>query len=300
MNSLSGWQKMADDRSLLEKARRELLWRHCVRDEKYALRNFWSIKVPGVGRMLFDLREAQVQAIDHWNENRYSLTLKARQIGWSTSVAAHCWHTAFFQPDREILLISKGEREAALLLSKVKYGLAHLPRWMWDRGPTLVTDSKTQVEFSNGSSITSLPSASDPARSFAGYLIVVDEWAFLNDPDSAWASIEPTADVGGRIIGLSTANGHGNFFHTLWVEAETGVNFFKTMFQSWRAGGRDDDWYATKKGALPAWQLAQEYPDNPEEAFLKSGNPVFDLDILWEMGKHIATPKIGMLVESVV
>jgi hypothetical protein len=28
------------------------------------------------------------------------------------------------------------------------------------------------------------------------------------------------------------------------------------------------------------WQLAQEYPDNPEEAFIRSGNPVFDVDHL--------------------
>jgi hypothetical protein len=28
------------------------------------------------------------------------------------------------------------------------------------------------------------------------------------------------------------------------------------------------------------WQLAQEYPTTAEEAFVKSGNPVFDLDVL--------------------
>jgi hypothetical protein len=288
------------ERSLKERVLREKQWRRCAKDEKYALRTTWSIKVPGQGRLPFNLRPAQEQAIDHWKENRYSLTLKARQIGWSTSVGAHAWHETFFFPDREVLFISKGEREAQLLLSKVRYGLDHLPSWMWARGPTMTTASKTAIEFSNGSSITSLPSASDPARSFSGYLIVVDEWGFLNDPDAAWASIEPVADVGGRIIGLSTANGHGNFFHTLWTEAETGVNFFKTMFQSWRAGGRDDDWYATKKANLPSWQLAQEYPDNPEEAFLKSGNPVFDLDTLWAMNEGVMTPRIGTLVETAV
>ena len=29
---------------------------------------------------------------------------------------------------------------------------------------------------------------------------------------------------------------------------------------------------------LPDWQLAQEYPDDPEEAFIRSGRPVFDLE----------------------
>lgn len=285
------------DRTRLERLRQEVLWRRAKLDEKFALRSFYSIKVPGVGRQLFNLRSAQEQAIDHWNSERYSLTLKARQIGWSTVVTGHCWHKTYFWPDREVLLISRGEREAGELLSKVKYGMQFMPRWMLDRGPTVISDSKQRIDFSNGSSIISLPSASNPARGFAGYVVVVDEWAFLNNPEEAWAAIEPVADVGGRIIGLSTANGYGNFFHDLWVGAETGVNLFRTMFHSWRAGGRDDDWYETKRRTLPSWQLAQEYPDNPEEAFLKSGNPVFDLDRLHEMGQRILTPKIGMLVE---
>ena len=43
------------------------------------------------------------------------------------------------------------------------------------------------------------------------------------------------------------------------------------------------------------WQLAQEYPTTPEEAFVKSGNPVFDLDILEEMGKHTTFGETGYL-----
>lgn len=290
----------ANDRGRLEKLRRELLWRKCRTDKKWFMRNYWSIKVPGVGRTLFDLRDAQDEAFDHWEDNRYSLTLKARQIGWSTGITAFCWHEAFFYPDREILFVSKGEREAQLLLDKAKYGMQFLPDWLVMRGPALTSDSKSTLTFSNGSSLISLPSASNPARSFAGYRVVVDEWAFLQNPEEAWASIEPVADVGGRITGLSTANGWGNFFHTLWLGAETGENQFKTMFHSWRAGGRDDDWYETKKRTLPSWQLAQEYPDNPDEAFLKSGNPVFDLEVLWEMGHRTVTPKVGMLVTGAV
>ena len=43
------------------------------------------------------------------------------------------------------------------------------------------------------------------------------------------------------------------------------------------------------------WQLAQEYPTTPEEAFVKSGNPVFDLDILQEMDKHTIHGEIGYM-----
>ncbi len=290
---------MSDDRSLKEKALRELQWRKAKRDVHYACSNFWSIKVPGVGKQLLVPRDAQAEAFDHWQKDRYSLTLKARQIGWSTATAAFAWWESYFYSDRETLFISRGEREAQDLLAKVKYGLKYLPEWMQARGPKQLNDSKLRVDFSNGSSIISLPSASDPARGSSAYRIVVDEWAFLPNAEEAWASIEPVADVGGRITGLSTANGYGNFFHTLWVGAETGTNQFVPMFHNWRAGGRSDAWYEEKKDALPDWQLAQEYPDNPDEAFLKSGNPVFNLEAVRRQEANVDRPWVGHIYDGV-
>jgi hypothetical protein len=90
--------------------------------------------------------------------------------------------------------------------------------------------------------------------------------------------------VGGRIIGLSTANGSGNFFHHLWTGASTGNNKFESMFFPWSATeDRGPSWYEEKKQSMLPWQLAQEYPTTPEEAFVRSGNPVFDLDVLDDM-----------------
>ena len=198
----------------LSELKQEAEWRKCVNDEKYFLRNYWHIAHPAYGRILFDLRDAQSQALDRWADNRYSLTLKARQIGWSTLVAAHQFWLAFFHPDQNIIDLSRTEREAVLLLRKTKYGMKHLPTWMVARGPKSEVEHQQRMAFSNSSQITSMPSASDPARGESATLIVVDEWAFLPNPEEAWASIEPVADVGGRIIGLSTANGSGNFFIT--------------------------------------------------------------------------------------
>ena len=46
--------------------RQEAEWRKCQRDEKYFLQNYWHIAHPAHGRILFALREAQAEAIDHW------------------------------------------------------------------------------------------------------------------------------------------------------------------------------------------------------------------------------------------
>ena len=270
--------------SRLRELQREAEWRRCVEDESYFLRMYWHIAHPAHGRILFDLRDAQSFALDHWDENRYSLTLKARQIGWTTLVAAHQFWLAFFRPDQNIIDLSRTERESVLLLRKSKYGFQHLPEWMVERGPESLVEHQQKMAFGNGSQITSMPSASDPARGESASLVVVDEWAFLPNPEEAWASIEPVADVGGRIIGLSTANGSGNFFHHLWVGSSTGNNKFEPMFYPWSATeDRDDSWYESKVESMLPWQLAQEYPTTPEEAFVKSGNPVFDLDVLDDM-----------------
>ena len=282
--------------SRLAELRQEAEWRKCVRDEKYFLQNYWHIAHPAHGRILFALREAQAEAIKHWAKNRYSLTLKARQIGWSTLVAAHQFWLAYFHADQNIIDLSRTERESVLLLRKSKYGFSHLPKWMVERGPKSLLDHQQRMGFANGSQIVSLPSASDPARGESATLIVVDEWAFLPSPEEAWSSIEPVADVGGRIIGLSTANGSGNFFHQLWVGSTTGSNKFESMFYPWSATeDRGDAWYQEKIESMLPWQLAQEYPTTPEEAFVKSGNPVFDLDILEEMSRQTTFGETGYL-----
>jgi hypothetical protein len=282
--------------SRLVELKQEAEWRKCQRDEKYFLQNYWHIAHPAHGRILFTLREAQEKAIENWAANRYSLTLKARQIGWSTLVAAHQFWLAFFHPDQNIIDLSRTEREAVLLLRKTKYGYQHLPKWMVERVPKSLVEHQQRMGFDNGSQVTSMPSASDPARGESATLIVVDEWAFLPNAEEAWASIEPVADVGGRIIGLSTANGSGNFYHHLWVGASTGANKFEPMFFPWSATeDRGDSWYQEKVESMLPWQLAQEYPSTPEEAFVKSGNPVFDLDILDEMSKHTTFGETGYL-----
>ena len=282
----------------LSELRQEAEWRKCVADESYFLRMYWHIAHPARGRILFDLRGAQSEALNRWANNRYSLTLKARQIGWTTLVAAHQFWLAFFHDDQNMIDLSRTERESVLLLKKTKYGFKHMPDWLLARGPQSVVEHQQRMGFSNGSQIASMPSASDPARGESASLVVVDEWAFLPNPEEAWASIEPVADVGGRIIGLSTANGSGNFFHQLWVGATTGNNRFDAMFFPWSASeDRDISWYESKKDSMLPWQLAQEYPTSAEEAFVRSGNPVFDLDVLERMSIHLKEGEQGFLHE---
>ena len=240
--------------------------------------NYVYIRHPEGGRISFAPSDAQIEAVRTWMSNRQSITLKARQIGFSTIIAIYVlWLTAFYR-DRQVILISIGEREAIKLLQKVKYAYRFLPDWMKERfGPIGQTQSKFTFD-GMASEIESIPS-SQPARGDSAYLIVCDELAHLKNAEEAYTAIEPAADVGGRIVMLSTAYGEGNLFHRLWVGAQAGTNDYHPMFFGWDSLGRDKEWYEAKANSsdMDEAKMAQEYPDNPEDAFLKSGRPVFNL-----------------------
>jgi len=257
--------------------------------------HFGHIKHPSEGMIPFKLRPAQKETVECWLDERYSIVLKARQVGFSTLVSIFCFWLTFFYPDRHIIMLSRTERESAKLLSHSKYLYNALPEWMKHVGP-VVQFTQTRCSMSNNSALESMPSANDPARGSTAFLIVVDEIAFIPNADDAWASIEPVVDVGGSCIMLSTAYGEGNLFHKMWVGSQTGTNQFKGLFFPWHASDRDQEWYDKKKAELPAWQLAQEYPDNPEEAFLKSGRPVFDHDAMRDI--ITSEPYRGRIVKS--
>lgn len=265
--------------------------------------NYVYIKHPSKGRIKFNLRPAQVQTVRTWLSERNSIVLKARQIGFSTLAAAFAFWLCFFWADRFVVMLSKTEREATKLLSKSKYIYKFLPQWMRLRGPELLQNNVLKMVFDNDSVIESLPSANEPARGESVYLAIIDEMAFLPNPEEAWASIEPIADVGGRVICMSTAKGEGNIFYNLWMGSQTGTNRFKGIFFPWSANeDRDDEWYTRQAIELPTWQLHQEYPSNPEEAFIRSGRPVFDIDALrafvTEPGKSGINKKLSDMPNS--
>ena len=262
-------------------------WETSTLDEKiqaftYFCATHWYIRHPERGRIHFELFPAQIEAVASWLEHRYTLSLKARQIGFSTLVSTFTFWLTYFYSDRAVVMLSRTERDATKLLDKAKYGARFLPDWIKYRGPVM-TVNQSKMGFSNESYVESLPSASDPARGETVYTVVVDELGLLPNSDEAWAAIEPIADVGGRVIMLGTAHGEGDLFHKLWIESQTGANRFKGIFFPWWSGDRDEEWFESKRRDLPDWQLAQEYPSDPDEAFLRSGHPVFNVETLKAM-----------------
>jgi hypothetical protein len=243
-------------------------------------------------KVSFELRPAQRRTATALARGEHVIVLKARQIGFSTLFSNWALWKCLTNPSYRVIFLSKNQDEAVYLLSHAKFAYDNLPFWLRERLPRQTKDNEQEIRFSNNSSITSLPSRKDAARGRTVSLLVADEFASLQDQEEAWAAMLPTTDVGGQAVVLSTAKGSGDLFETLWNKAITKSMNFTPLFFSWREAF-DEDYYAEKARSLLPWQLAQEHPSSSEEAFVRSGNAVFDLDMLKEM--TIQEPTYGDL-----
>lgn len=269
----------ASQRTVGHAVEREILWRGFRRDPKIFMEAAWKIRVPRKRPEVIKLWTPQQQVIDWYEEghDRY-VSLKARQLGWTTITTAWAFYTGFFNEFTPWLFISHNEDYAKKNLGFVKFGYANLPEWVKERGPELKGNTTEIMEWDNGSRIESIPATGSSGRGDAVFGVMWDETAFAPNPDEQFAAIEPL--VYGPLIMLSTANGYGNLFEQTYMDSKKPGSVWKSMFIPWSGRpDRDQEWYDRKARQARAkgqeWILHQEYPRNDMEAFAKSGrNPI--------------------------
>lgn len=158
----------------------------------------------------------------------------------------------------------------------------------------------------------------------------VSELAFWPYPEETMTSaLQAVPQNAGTMVAVeSTANGIGNYFHRLWQAAERGESEFVPLFYPWHAEPTyrlpvppdfqrtEEEEELAKEFKLSNEQLCwrrwclrancngdinkfhQEYPATPHEAFIASGRPVFDIQILEQHLKECKPPiAMGRVVE---
>ena len=154
------------------------------------------------------------------DRNRFKIGNMARQIGKSFIVALEAVDDAM-ETASDWVLLSAGERQSKELMSKVKmhceaYSIAasDIQESLYsvnDVRYTLLT-----ITLPNGARIMGLPANPDTARGFSAN-VVLDEFAFHKDSDRIWQALFPTISRGYKIRIVSTPQGLGNRFHTLFT-----------------------------------------------------------------------------------
>lgn len=232
---------------------------------------------PVQGKISFDLYNYQRSVLYHFLKNRFNIVLKFRQAGLTELISMYCLWLAMFHPNKNIQIISIKDRVAKKVLRRIKYMYRNLPYFLRIsvvNGRPGEIGTGTEIEFSNGSTITSIPTTEDAGRSEAVSLLVIDEAAIVRWATQIWAAAFPTLSTGGSSIINSTPYGVGNFYHKQWVDAVAGGNEFFPIRLHWRMHPeRDNEWYRVMASALGPRRTAQEIDGD----FLTSGNSVFDL-----------------------
>jgi len=229
----------------------------CGKDPIYFMKKYVKIQHPTRGLISFDTYPFQEDCVGHFEENRFNVILKSRQLGISTLTASYALWMGIFQRDKNILVIATKLGVAMNFIRKVKTMLRSLPKWLVL--PEVVADNKQTIEFSHGSIIKAIPTSDDAGRSEALSLLIVDEAAFVKNFDMLWMGLYPTLSTGGRAIVLSTPNGVGGQYYKLYTDGVQGENEFFPINLPWDVHPEhDQEWFDKETRNMSKRQIAQE------------------------------------------
>ena len=257
----------------------------CGKDSAYFINNYCRISHPMKGLIQFKTYPYQDDLLNDYNDFRFNVILKARQLGISTITAAYCVWFMLFHKEKNIVVLATKFSTASNLVKKVKSMMKNLPDWL--KLAQISVDNRTSFELSNGSIIKAVPTSGDAGRSEALSLLVVDEAAHIEKMGDIWTAVYSTLATGGRCIALSTPKGTGNWFHKTYADAVDGENEFNPIKLMWDVHpDRDQAWFEKETKNMPKRDVAQELLCN----FNTSGDTVIHPDDLGWIHKNIKDP----------
>lgn len=239
------------------------------------------------------------------------IVLKARQLGISTATEAMAFNLSFIFPGYRALVLAHEIPASRNLLEMTQ---RYWDTYPFRRLYTPKFYSKNDLGWIETDSAVNIATAGNKGagRSSTIHFLHASEMAFYPDPKTVMTGLSQTIpeERGTVVVAESTANGRGNYFHQQWLEAEQGESDYTPLFFPWwkhpeylashiqipyhslgklseierdlkTRYGLDDDRLAWRRYAIrnkcQSDQLIfmQEYPSDPEEAFLATGMNVF-------------------------
>ena len=149
----------------------------CGEDPIYFIKKYLYIQHPLKGRLPFDLYPFQEECVEAFLNYKFTIALKSRQLGMSTTISAYCLWMAMFRRDANILIMATKLDVSKFMIQKIRTTFKMLPVWMLNlldlKEPE--AESVKYIKFNNGGKITAIPTSVDAGRGEAVTLLVVDE-----------------------------------------------------------------------------------------------------------------------------
>lgn len=205
----------------------------CKKDKVYFISKYIKVEHQLLGLTNFELFPFQERIIRELDSYRFNILRKFRQAGCTTIACAYALHICVFEKNKTIPILSMGDIESTEVLARIKIMYDELPGFL-KPAITKGGDNKHNLELVTGCKIKARPGKKTSGRGLSGYLLIIDEAAFIDNIKDIWKAVYPIIATGGRVFMLSTVNGMGNFFHTMWMEALEKRNEFNYIDIDWR------------------------------------------------------------------
>lgn len=163
-----------------------------------------------------------------------TIVLKGRQQGISTYVSARYLHRTMFNQGIKTFILTHEAEATANLFDMTKRFYEHLPD---GTSPKAQKDSAKELRFNSIDSGYAVGTAGNKGAGRSQTIQLchgseVGFWPFAEE--HAQGLMQAIGgQAGTELILESTANGIGNYFHSVWIGAEQGLNGFQAIFIPW-------------------------------------------------------------------
>ena len=263
---------------------------------RWRLENLYKIKTKnGTVSNLIPTR-AQAKFLE--DETQYNVILKARQLGFSTLCLIRLLDKALFTPNTTCVVQAHTREGVTKLFKIIKFAYDNYPKKYPKAKAKYNTKTDLQFEEINSSIYVATSVRGDTVDH-----LHISEMGFMENAEEKFVATSAAVTPRGSITIESTANGVGDFFYDFYNVAEE--KGFKPHFYPWFMAdeyvrepiGFEPDtlqlaiqekyslsdeqlaWYS-HMSKLVGEKFKQEYPMNPQEAFIAAGGNVFPVEEL--------------------
>jgi len=208
----------------------------CVKDTPYALRTYLQTYDNTVSKYVpLELFPDQVSLLDDYENYNENIALKYRQAGVSTVTAAWASKRLVFakktKPEK-ILIIANKLDTAQEMANKVRGFVEQWPSWV-DIGFTKEKNSQRHYKLTNGCEVKAVATSKDALRGYTPTILIFDEAAYIEADSDFWSACMASLSTGGKVIVISTPNGHDPIYYEIYDQADRGMNDFKVSEMYW-------------------------------------------------------------------
>jgi len=198
------------------------------------------------------------------NTLRKSLTIKkillcwGRQTGKSTLLTLAAIHFAFTHPNSTQLIISPSQRQSVKLTTQIKYIIESTP--LLRHSIEKKSWSKTELTFSNGAKIVSLPDSLHTILGYSAHRIYIDEAAQFPSDEIFTRGCQPMIlATDGEIWLTSTPRGKRGFFYKKFVEWGESTDAYISLMKSTDSPNINQIELEKQRKTMDELTFAQEY-----------------------------------------